>query len=128
MGVNPAEIGLGPDIRLDESILFIRAQSAKNRDDGIHLLFVSDCDRHGVFPEKLLRGVEASKTMDPSSRPSGHLLGGRRKVRRSLPLPLEEGGPKGRVRDRQFQKLLLPSCKTRIELSACEPRGSCSFP
>jgi len=36
--MNPSEISLGPDVRLNESLILVRAQSFENRDDEVHLL------------------------------------------------------------------------------------------
>ena len=57
VGMNPPEIRFRPDIGLNEGFFLIRAQSAKDGDDAIHLLFVGNCDGHGVrVSPKTLRG------------------------------------------------------------------------
>ena len=59
VGVNPPEIRFRPDIGLNEGFFLIRAQSAKDRDDEVHLLFVSNCDRHGVVSSlEIVKGRE----------------------------------------------------------------------
>jgi hypothetical protein len=59
VGMNPPEIRFRPDIGLNEGFFLIRAQAAKDGDDAIHLLFVGNCDGHGVRVSPLKREGEA---------------------------------------------------------------------
>src|SRR5262245_66657604 len=46
MRVNSSQVGLGPNVRLNISLFFVRAQPAKHRDDEVHLFFSGDDYRH----------------------------------------------------------------------------------